>query len=214
MWWTPDKGMLHLHGQLPDVMGAQFEATIQQMTDRMRPPKGQPWDTFEHRAADALTALCDRNLAADDDAPTLATKPLLVVQVPQAGPAEVAGIPLPDAMVEQLRANARIEPVLVDNDGMTLAVGTQTTALSPKIMRAVLLRDGHCRFGTCDIRHGLQIHHLRPRSWGGTDDPSNLALVGNPNRPDGLRLARLDHLTDTEREQLGLPAARAGPNAA
>ena len=30
MWWTPDKGMLHLHGQLPDVMGATFEATIQQ----------------------------------------------------------------------------------------------------------------------------------------------------------------------------------------
>jgi hypothetical protein len=28
MWWTPDKGMLHYRGQLPDVIGATFEATI------------------------------------------------------------------------------------------------------------------------------------------------------------------------------------------
>ena len=231
MWWTPDQAMLHVHGQLPDVMGAQFEATIHQLTDRMRPPTGQPWDTFEHRAADALVALCDRD-RADEHAPTLATKPLLVVQVPVTGPAEVAGIPLPDAMVEHLRANARIEPVLVDDDRTVLTVGTQTTVLSAKLLRAVLLRDGHCRCG-CDIRHGLHAHHLRPRSWGGSDDPSNLAmvcisrghhqmliptgpwaLVGNPNQPDGLRLAHLDDLTPEERQQLGLPATRAGPTAA
>jgi hypothetical protein len=51
----------------------------------------------------------------------------------------------------------------------------------------------------------LQVHHLRPRSWKGTDEISNLAavcpahhrlliphgllaLVGNPNLPDGLEL--------------------------
>jgi hypothetical protein len=32
MWWTPDHGMLHLHGQLPDVMGANVEATITKLT--------------------------------------------------------------------------------------------------------------------------------------------------------------------------------------
>ena len=54
MWWTPDKGMLHLHGQLPDVMGATFEATIQKLSEQTKPAKGQAWDRFEHRAADAL----------------------------------------------------------------------------------------------------------------------------------------------------------------
>jgi hypothetical protein len=51
----------------------------------------------------------------------------------------------------------------------------------------------------------LQVHHLPPSSWGGTDDTSNLASVcayhhglliphgdyvldGNPNTPDGLTL--------------------------
>ena len=59
MWWTPDQGMLHFHGQLPDVLGARFEATIQRLTDRAKPVKGQPWARFEHRAADALVGMCD-----------------------------------------------------------------------------------------------------------------------------------------------------------
>ena len=97
--------------------------------------------------------------------------------------------------------------------------------LSPKIARAVLLRDGECRCG-CDSRHGLHVHHIRPKSWGGTDDPSNLAavfrghhpkliphgpyaLVGNPNLPDGLRTVHLDDLTADERAQVGLPPPRA-----
>jgi hypothetical protein len=71
--------------------------------------------------------------------------------------------------------------------------------------------------GDCDRRHGLQVHHLWPKSWGGGDEQSNLAsicvgggtdhhadlaphgpwlLLGNPNRPDGLRLV---HRSELER---------------
>ena len=217
MWWTPDQGMLHLHGQLPDVMGATFEATIQQLTEQAKPTKGQPWDSFEHRAADALVGLCewpDRN-----QEPTAAAKPVLVVQVPPSGPATIAGIPIADALVEQLRANSTIEPVLVDDHGIPVALGRRTAVLSPKLTRAVRLRDGHCRYGTCERRAGLQVHHLRPASWGGPDELANLAavcaphhrlliphghwvLLGNPNRPDGLRLERLEQRNHD---------ARAGP---
>ncbi len=228
MWWQHDTGMLHLRGALPDIDGARFEATVNRMIDRMRPPKGRAWDSREHRSADALVALCD--VYETTDLPAAAAKPLLVVEVPMSGPAEVAGIPLPDAMVEHLRANARIEPVLVGDGAVPTAVGTRSGALSPKIARAVLLRDGHCRIPGCEIRHGLDVHHLRPRSWGGTDDIANLAavcraaghhgllvptgtraLVGNPNRPDGLRLVPLDDLTSDDATQLGLPPPRAAP---
>ena len=78
MWWTPDKGMLQLHGQLPDVMGATFEATVQQLTEQMKPAKGQAWDSFEHRAADALVSLCEQPATAGRDA---------VVGVPAGGAA-------------------------------------------------------------------------------------------------------------------------------
>ena len=101
--------------------------------------------------------------------------------------------------------------------------------LSPKVVRAVLLRDQRCR--VCGRRHRLQIHHLRPRSWGGTEEISDLAsvcttchpdliphgpyaLVGNPNLPDGLDRVHLDDLTPEQRQQVGLPPPRAGPTAA
>ncbi|HEX5588386.1 MAG TPA: HNH endonuclease signature motif containing protein, partial [Acidimicrobiia bacterium] len=141
---------------------------------------------------------------------------------PLTGPATVAGVPIPDTLLEQLRANVTVEPVLVDAHGAPVMVGRRCSAISPKISRSVRLRDGHCRCGNCDIRHGLEIHHLVPRSWGGTDDISNLvavfaahhreliphgpwALVGNPNQPDGLRRIRYDTLTDHEATQHGLP---------
>jgi hypothetical protein len=232
MWWSADNGMLNLRGALPDLDGARFEATINEMIDRMKPPKGQPWDSREHRAADALALLCDRDsTGAEPEAPIAAPKPLLVVHVPRVGPATVAGVPLPDAIVEKLRANATVEPLLVDDDGAPIAIGARFPGLSAKLARAILLRDSHCRCGTCDIRLGLQIHHLVPRSWGGGDNPSNLAavctpaghhqmlipsgpwaLVGNPNQPGGLRLVRYHDLTDGQARHYGLPPpSRAGP---
>ncbi len=227
MWWTPDKGMLHLHGQLPDVMGAQVEATITKLTEQMKPAKGQAWDSFEHRAADALHELCDQP-EVRDETPSLATRPVVQTLIPLSGPAEIAGVPIADSRLEQLRANASIELVLVDDDGTRIAIGKRFSALSPKVVRAVLLRDQGCRI--CGRRHRLQIHHLRPRSWGGTDEISDLAsvcttchpdliphgnyaLVGNPNVPGDLRRVHVDDLTLEQREQVGLPPPRAGPTA-
>jgi HNH endonuclease/Domain of unknown function (DUF222) len=228
MWWTPDKGMLHLYGQLPDVMGATFEATIQRLTEQAKPAKGQAWDSFEHRAADALVHLCEQP-EVGDETPTLAPRPVVQTLIPLHGPAEIAGVPIADSRLEQLRANASIEPVLVDDDGTPIAIGKRFSALSPKIVRAVLLRDHSCQI--CGRRHRLQIHHLRPRSWGGTDEISDLAavcttchpdlvphgnqaLVGNPNVPGDLRKVHVDDLTPEQREQIGLPPPRAGPTAA
>ena len=225
MWWSTDKGMLNVRGALPDLDGARFEATINRMVEGMKPPLGQPWDSHDHRAADALVQLCARDETPNDSrAPVPAHKPLLVVHVPRSGPATVAGVPLPDAIVEQLRANANIEPVLVDDDGVPVAIGVRFPGLSTKLARAILLRDGHCRFGTCDCRHSLEVHHLVPGSWGGSYDPSNLAavckarrhhqmlipngplaLVGNPNQPDGLRVVRYHDLTRDQARHYGLP---------
>jgi hypothetical protein len=94
-----------------------------------------------------------------------------------------------------------------------------SSTLSEKQRCAVLVRDGHCRFEHCDRTHGLHNHHLWPRSWGGTDEPSNRAavcsggvtdhhlkvvphgpwlLLGNPNRPDGLHLVHRDDIPDLD----------------
>jgi hypothetical protein len=197
-------GYLHLRGQLPDDMGARFEQTITSLTEQMRPKKGQAWVPFEQRAADALLQLCDPP-TADDDVPSLSRLAGIQIAVPLRGSAEIAGVPIADNLLEQLRANASITPVLVDDDGAVIGIGRAVPAISPKVRRAVLLRDARCRVPGCARRRGLEVHHLVPRSRQGSDDISNLAavcpahhrllvphgllaLVGNPNLPDGLKL--------------------------
>ena len=144
---------------------------------------------------------------------------MFVAEVPLDGPATIAGVPVPDTLLEAWRAEARIEPVVVDDQGEPLVQGRVFSTLSEKQRRAVLLRDGHCRFECCDRTHGLHNHHLWPRSWGGTDDLSNRAavcsggtadhhlklvphgpwlLLGNPNQPDGLHLLHRDDLPDLD----------------
>jgi hypothetical protein len=199
------QGFVHLRGQLPDDMGATFEETVTQLTERMKPAKGQPWVPFEQRAADALLALCEAQGGGDEQEPSLAVQPNIQVAVPVKGPAHIAGVPIADSLLEQLRANATIEPILVDESGDLVGIGRRTSAISPKLRRAVLLRDGQCRVPGCARRRGLQVHHLLPRTWGGLDEIANLAcvcpahhrvliphgllaLVGNPKLPDGPEL--------------------------
>ncbi len=161
--------------------------------------------------------------AKGDAGPLLAARPLFVAELPLEGPATVAGVPVADSVLEQWRANADIEPHFVDGHGVTVGVGRKAPLLSSKVARAVRLRDQHCTCGMCDRRYGLQIHHIRPRSWGGSDDPGNLALVcargpdahhpllvphgpyalvGNPFLPGGLRMVHVRDLTDDEADQV------------
>jgi hypothetical protein len=226
VWRDEPRGMVCGRFELPDVMGVKFEATIQKQVEQMKPAKGQPWERWEQRAADALLVMCDAlDVAMRVEVPMAAAPPLFVTEVGMRGPATIAGIPLPDAMVEQLRAMASVEPLLVDDHGSPIGIGRRSSSLSPKIVRAVLTRDGHCRCGDCDLRFGLHVHHIRPRSWGGSDELSNLvtvasvhhpalipngpyAIVGNPNQPDGLRTVHLDDLTADEAEQVGVPKSK------
>jgi hypothetical protein len=167
--WSADRGMLHLRGALADLDGALFEATIQRLTEQMRPAKSEAWERFDRRAADALVVLCappETDAVPDPHAPRMATQPLLQIPVPLEGPATICGIPLPAALVEQVRAIATLGPVLIDDDGSIIAVGRRFPGLSPKVARAIRLRDQQCRCGlNCGIRYGLEIHHLAPRSW-------------------------------------------------
>lgn len=223
-WWRKDQGMLDGRFSLPDVDGALFESVLDQMIERMRPAKGERWETRERRGADALMDLVRHATGCREE--PVAPGVHLIVQVPMHGPATVAGVPLPDAMVERLRAEAKVGPVLVDDQGDPVVVGRAASVLGEKTKRVVKQGDGRCRWPGCDWRAGLEVHHLWPRSWGGTDELWNLAavcpvhharlapqgellLVGNPNSPAGLALVHRDELATFAADR-----ARAGPDAA
>ena len=158
-------------------MGARFEATITHVAEQMK-VKGEPWTPFEQRAADALVALCDpAGRTTTSTRRRLAPLAILQVAVPLHGPAEIAGVPIADCLLEQLRANVSIEPVLVDDDGIVLGDrprarrGSRQAAPGGAAARRAVSGAG------CGRRRGLEAHHLVPRSWGGTDEITNLAAV-------------------------------------
>ena len=222
MWWTPDTGMLQLHGQLPDVMGATFEATIQQLTEQMKPAKGQRWDSFEHRAADALVSLCDQpeveGRDADDGTAAGAADP----RAPASARRRSPGIPIADSLLEQLRANATIEPVLVDDDGIPDRRSgsasrrlTEDRAGGAAARPLPLHRQLRRHLGPPDPSPSTTVlgwhrRHLRPdrhRQWPPppTHPPRALRAGRQPQPPRGLHRVHLDDLTPQQRQQIGLP---------
>jgi Domain of unknown function (DUF222) len=215
-WWREDAGMLSLRGELPDVDGALVKSVFERMTERMRPPKGQPWDTLAHRGADALLDLC-RNYA--DVESTGRSRPLIAVQHPVGRAPEVDGIPIALETLDALRGEGLFDDEFV-HEGELVGSVRSGRAVSAKTQRFLEQRDPHCRVPGCDQTRRLQDHHLVPSSWGGSDDAGNLArvcpyhhgllipngpyaLVGDPSRPDGLDLLR--------REDAQLAGTRAGP---
>jgi hypothetical protein len=215
--WHDDKGYLCGRFELPlEHGGAIVESFFDQVTERMRPAKGQGWEPLERRQADVLIELCRMESSGDGRSEedraaeaTLAARVDVHVDISMDGVATMCGQPLPDEWVEAARANARIHLRVVDDHGFPIAESRARTFVADKRRRAVIRRDGRCRWPGCLRRLRLQIHHLRPSSWGGSDDMANLAAVcpehhallvphgdlvleGNSSQPDGLRLRNID----------------------
>ncbi len=216
--WRDDDGFLCGRFELPmEHGGAIVEAFFDQVTNRMRPQTGEAWEPLDRRQADVLIGLCQMEAGAEDSAEsaTVGARVDVHVDITLDGEATMCGVPLPEEWVDAARANARVHLRVVDDDGNVIAEDRARTFVSQKRRRAVVRRDGRCRWPGCNRRLRLQVHYLHPSSWGGTDDTSNLAAVcayhhgllvphgdyvldGNPNQPDGLTL-RL--VTAEERRQ-------------
>lgn len=206
-WWRRDTGMLAVRGEIPDVDGAIVRNVFEQMVERMRPPKGEKWDTLAHRGADALVDLC-KNYS---DATPGRTRAHITFLVPPDGPAEIDGVTVADSTLADLIEDATLTSAPVDGKRL-LAARVSTSDVPEAVKRFVRARDQHCRVGTCE-ETDCDYHHLVPRCDGGSHDPQNVVLAGRrcghhrmlvpngpwllrgaPSRPDGLELVRVDQL--------------------
>jgi 5-methylcytosine-specific restriction endonuclease McrA len=77
-------------------------------------------------------------------------------------------------------------------------VGRRTPVISPAMRRAVILRDGHCRFPGCDRPHTwCDVHHVVHWAEGGPTALPNLLLLCRRHhrmvhQPGGFRLELVD----------------------
>jgi hypothetical protein len=212
-WRDAEQGMVFGRWALPDVDGVLVEKVLDQMAERMRPAKGQPWDSLAHRKADALVRLCQ----GMPEPGVKRRKPVVVVHTNAGTPGgDVDGIPIAEETVAALRKDARV--VFHDDAAPPADLGDGRVAIPVALERELERRDPHCRYPGCENTRGLQRHHLDPVAWGGRTSRKQLArlcsehhrrmephgterLIGDPDLPDGL----------TVKDSRADPTDRAGP---
>jgi hypothetical protein len=94
-----------------------------------------------------------------------------------AGATVVGGPRLGVHALEEALCNGSVALDVTTTDGTVLGLGASADPIPPRIRRHVLARDGGCAADGCHSRYRLQVHHIVPRSQGGTHHPDNLVTL-------------------------------------
>jgi hypothetical protein len=84
---------------------------------------------------------------------------------------------LDGATFQRLACDTGIVVAHTDAQGEPLDVGRRRRTVPPSLMRALLLRDRHCRFPGCNHQAFVEAHHIEHWSEGGETSKDNLLLV-------------------------------------
>jgi hypothetical protein len=86
--------------------------------------------------------------------------------------------PVSRSTIERLCCDVYIGRAIMRGRSEVLDLGRRSRVVSAAQMRALVLRDQHCRFPGCDRpAHWTEAHHVIPWEKGGPTEPQNLALL-------------------------------------
>lgn len=184
---------------------ARFSALMESLSKR-----GQTGDRSEI-VLQALDALVQETTSTGTRVPTVSSNRVVVYLCDDCG----------DATIDQRPVLAHVSTAkqcdaVVQN---TISGGPDRSTIPPSRRRAVLARDRHgCAAPGCRSTRFLEVHHITPRSQGGTHSIENLVTLCSAchllvHQKDGLgkqwRLSRERHLL-RERRSVGLEADEIG----
>jgi len=152
------------------------------------------------RRADALAEVAETYLAADESTSATADRYQVVVHVgadtlksePESGsdvsaetrPLGLPGLAYlengPHVSAETARrtaCDAGLVRLAEDGDGLPLSIGRKSRSIPPAIRRALVARDGGCRFPGCTNTRFVDGHHIRHWADGGETSLENLVLL-------------------------------------
>ncbi|HYW27870.1 MAG TPA: DUF222 domain-containing protein [Terriglobales bacterium] len=182
--WETTYGVFRLEGELDAETGCTLKTALRALMGR-RPARGDDRSPAQRRAA-ALGELARRQLDAGG-LPTLAgEKPhlMLIAELStlrlEAGSRMAQldwGPRVTGQTARRIAEDADITPVLVDGEGEILHVGRRTRTVSPRMRKALNLRDRHCQAPGCDVEPERCVpHHVRHWVDGGPTTLPNLTL--------------------------------------
>jgi hypothetical protein len=192
-------GMVRIDGELDPETGQTVMTALRAVTDAWsRSPSGEP-RTPDQRRADALGEICRQHLDRSDRPTVAGERPHLVVTVGLdrlsggEGSAELeeAGL-VPAEVARKISCDASVSRVVVSGRSEPLDVGRRTPVVPPALRRAVVVRDGGCRFPGCDRPPPwCDAHHVQHWADGGETKLANLILLCRPHHGlahDGFRV--------------------------
>ncbi|MEP6476294.1 MAG: DUF222 domain-containing protein [Actinomycetota bacterium] len=200
-------GMVRVDGELDPETGDTLLSALGAVQGSEARSRGFDDDrTPAQRRADALGEICRQWLDGADRPVVGGERPHLTVTVPaealgtgSSGPAELdhAG-PVSGELARRVACDASVMRVVMAGRSQPLDVGRRTALISPALRRAVIVRDGRCRFPGCDRPHTwCEAHHVAHWADGGPTSLDNLMLLCRRHhrlihRPGGFRLTLED----------------------
>jgi hypothetical protein len=177
-------GMVRIDGDLDPETGESLLAALEAVIDaEARSDLEEDRRSPAQRRADALGEIC-RGWLDNAPRPTVAgERPHLTVTVDvgdlvrgrsgQVGSSTVG----PEAL-RRLACDASVVRVVMAGPSEPLDVGRRTAVVPPAIRRALVVRDGSCRFPGCGRPHTwCDAHHVTHWADGGSTALSNLILL-------------------------------------
>lgn len=164
-WQTVTAALDHRSDRLPRD---RFATATQRRADALVALAQDWWDgrlspSVESRSGAVVTITVDSELAVA----TFGEAGVMIVGGPRVGP----------ATLEEILCGGSVEVLVDAGSGVPLAVGPTSRVIPPKVRRFVIARDGGCVVDGCDSRYRLEVHHVIPRSQGGSHDAANLATL-------------------------------------
>jgi hypothetical protein len=177
--------MVRVDGDLDPETGENLMTAIGAvLNSEARSREKEDHRTPAQRRADALGEICRQWLDRSDRPVIGGERPHLTVTVgaeelARSGAAELdhAG-PVASESVRRLACDASVMRVVLSGRSEPLDVGRRTPVIPPSMRRAVIVRDGRCRFPGCDRPHTwCDAHHVRHWADGGPTSVNNLLLL-------------------------------------
>ena len=184
-WASIDESVGFIHGQFAGYDWRVVTMAIDERADMLRRAGGEA--TIDQLRADAMVAMAQDWLdgrpgfSRPERGGTIVT---IMVDAALASRTDAeAGVVIangprigPDTL-DRIMCEGSVEIIVDQGNAVPLAVGPTTRVVPPKMRRFILSRDGACTIGGCNSTYRLEVHHIVPRSRGGTHDPANLTTL-------------------------------------
>ena len=178
-------GMVRVDGDLDPETGETLLTALRAIMDAESRSGTEDERTPAQRRADALGEICRQWLDRSDRPTVAGERPHVTVtaglealrDLGGSGELDHAG-PVDPGDVRRVACDASITRVVMAGRSQPLDVGRRTPVVSPAMRRAVIVRDGYCRFPSCDRpQTWCDAHHVVHWADGGPTAVANLVLL-------------------------------------